>query len=97
MISFKTGCIIESMIPMYLIINSTGMRLCEDLRWRSFANFGTYSECVKEYKRKFCAIKIAKRYGGSVVLIPENHTVDASGSVFDETFNEVHDIFEFVL
>lgn len=68
---------------MYLIINAENQRLCQDNRWRGFANFGTTPGCVKEYKSKGHAERKAKRIKGSVVSIPNGYTVDAGGTVFD--------------
>jgi len=68
---------------MYLILNHDNLRLCQDNCWRSFANFGTYPECVKEYRSRVWARRRANRSKGIVIEIPEGVTIDASGSVYD--------------
>lgn len=79
---------------MILIINATGARLCQDNCWRSFANFGTYPECVKEYRSLGHAFRRAKRIKGRVVLI-EDGTIDASGVV--EINGKKHELKEFLI
>lgn len=68
---------------MILIINANQARLCQDNCWRSFANFGTYPECVKEYRSLGHAKNKAKKVKGFVVLIPKDFEVDAVGTVFE--------------
>jgi hypothetical protein len=72
----------EAMILIVKLIENTYYRLCQDGKWRSFANFGTYPECVKEYKSLGFAKKRAKKVKGQVAVIREGLEVDASGNVF---------------
>ena len=62
-----------------------GARLCKDHCWRDFACFGTYKECVKFYKRKGYAQRIANRYKVAgkthIVSLSEGETMDASGRI----------------
>lgn len=67
-----------------LLIVKDNMRLCQDNKWRTFANFGTYPECVKEYKSLGHARRKAKRVKGEVVQIPEGVTVEAGGYAYDD-------------
>lgn len=64
-----------------IVIVKNGYRLCSDNRWRSFANFGTYPECVKEYRSLGWAKKKAKKIGGTVVELKEGETMDACGRI----------------
>ena len=67
---------------MILVINNSNYRLCQDNKWRDFANFGNYPECVKIYKRISSAFKKAEKIKGLVVMIDDpSATVDASGIV----------------
>lgn len=65
-----------------IVIVKNGHRLCSDNRWREFANFGTYPECVKEYRSLGWAQKKAKKIGGTVVELKEGETMDACGQIF---------------
>jgi hypothetical protein len=67
---------------MYLIIK-VGNRLCQDKYWRRFANFGTYPECVKEYKSLYHARRAAKRFKGQVAKVPDEMEIDSSGDVME--------------
>jgi len=68
---------------MYLVIKNAGqLRLCNDSKWRSFANFGSYPECVKEYRVPGWAHRKAAKVRGEVVFLPPNVTIDASGVVY---------------
>lgn len=40
----------------------TGERLCKDKRWRTLAFFGTFPTCVKIYKTRGYAKRIANQY-----------------------------------
>ena len=72
-----------------VVCPETGMRLCRDNKWRSFANFGTYKECVKEFKYLKSACKAGERYrlkavkaGHTLVIhLYDNDSMDASGRV----------------
>lgn len=44
-----------------VVCPATGARLCQDGRWRKFANFGTYSSCVREFRYLKSAQKAARR------------------------------------
>src|SRR4051812_20452700 len=74
---------------MILVIKGD-YRLCQDNNWRSFANFGTYPECVKVYKSIYAARKKAKKLKGLVVKIPDGMSVDASGDVQEEVFSSTN-------
>ena len=67
----------------YLIVNEQGDRLCNDNRWRQFAMFGSYQECVKEYRTKGHAKRQAKRIKGIVIKIPEGFAIEAGGTVIE--------------
>ena len=69
---------------MIYIVNNDGDRLCNDGCWRSFANFGTYPECVKEYRNAGNAHRRAKKIKGTVVQLGYGQSVDASGSIISE-------------
>lgn len=70
----------------------TGNRLCRDNRWRGFANFGTGSTCVKEYRYVKSALKAGEKYRikkaepceaiASVIHLHEGDSMDAAGRVF---------------
>lgn len=83
---------------MIMVIDNAGRRLCKDKRWRDFANFGTYPECVKVYKRVGNATRVAKRFGGQVVVIHSDESVkrlvNASGQV--EEHRPIADMPNFV-
>lgn len=74
-----------------VVCPATGRRLCQDNRWRSFANFGTYRECVKVFKYLKPALKAGKRYrlsaakqtdtNAKVVHLYDGDSMDASGKV----------------
>lgn len=66
---------------MILIIDAEGRRLCQDGRWREHADFGTYPECVKEYRVAGFARRRAKRIKGTVIQLPADVTIDRSGDV----------------
>lgn len=67
---------------MYLIVNRDGQRLCQDKCWRGHANFGTYLECVREYKSLAAARQRAKKVGGQLLRVPDGYSVNAAGAVF---------------
>jgi len=48
---------------MIIIISPSGMRLCKDRKWRSFANFGTFGSCVKTYKTLGGAKRVCNELG----------------------------------
>lgn len=82
---------------MILIVNQNKQRLCQDNRWRSFANFGTLKECVKEYSNLGHARRKAERVNGTVVHIPKDAQIDSSGRVYREVevtpgYNRVENI-----
>lgn len=74
-----------------VVCPETGRRLCWDNKWRDFANFGTYKECVKEFKYLESALKAGARYRikpagkgdtlASVIHLYDNDSMDASGRV----------------
>lgn len=68
----------------------TGDRLCKDMKWRSHANFGSYSSCVKIYKRIGNATKAGERYKhphnkttylSLVITLNDGDSMDAAGKV----------------
>lgn len=63
------------------IIDGKNYRLCQDGTWRWFANFGTYPECVKEYRVRGFALRMAKRVKGKVLEIPPDLVMDAAGNL----------------
>lgn len=66
-----------------ILVTFNGMRLCKDNAWRVFANYGTYSSCVKIYKSEAAARHRAKRNGGTVVRIPDGMEIDAAGQIIE--------------
>ena len=67
---------------MILVINKDNMRLCQDRKWRSFANFGTYPACVKVYKSQPAAEKCARRVGGKILVLQPSQGMNAAGQIF---------------
>lgn len=56
--------------------------LCQDGKYRSYPTFGTYPECVKEYRRKGMAIRMAdKEDADTVTFDPSTHELRAYGRV----------------
>ncbi len=84
-----------------IVIVKNGMRLCQDNRFRNFANFGTFKECVKEYRSAGHAKRKAKRVKGEAVEVPKGMSMDASGHIFEENEDgyrpKVHTLLEFKL
>lgn len=69
----------------YIIDKGTGSRLCKDGKWRAFANFGTFPECVKIYREKGWAMRrIAQIGNGFVLSLTAGWVMDASGKVWDK-------------
>jgi len=66
---------------MTSIVVKNGMRLCKDNLLRKFANFGTFTECVKIYKSYVWAEKAANKIGGEIVILDADSYMDASGDV----------------
>lgn len=63
-----------------------GSRLCQDHRWRLFANFGDYPECVLVYKNRGAAILRARRTAfASAAALAEDFQMNAVGDFFDST------------
>ena len=63
--------------------------LCQDGKFRRFANFGTYPECIKVYRSLGWAKRkqdLFERWGREVVVtkLPNGHSVDAVGWEFDK-------------
>ena len=77
----------------YVIHPDTGERLCKDNKWRGFACFGTYSSCVKPYKRKGNAERVAHKFRvngvSHIINVSEGEYMDASGKIFDEKTNRL--------
>ena len=92
---------------MILIIDrESTARYCQDGKFRYFACFGTYPECVKVYKTLGHAFVAAKQWNSRVVDIPDNMRVEAGGTVIElipcpakEGYVDCvhHDIVKFVL
>lgn len=69
----------------------TGARLCQDNRWRTFANFGTFPSCVKEYSYPRAALNAGARYRGTpagfdqtlarVVHLHAGDSMDSAGNI----------------
>ena len=74
-----------------VVCPATGRRLCWDNKWRNFAHFGTFRECVKEFRYLASALKAGQRYrlpaarktdtAASVIHLYDNDSMDASGKV----------------
>ena len=85
------------------------MRLCKDNKWRSFASFGTFKECVKVYKQRNRAINFAKHqtaileYNGLphkvevAEITNDKFVVDACGNVFNDENFKVGTLNDFVI
>jgi hypothetical protein len=65
--------------------------LCQDDRFRHFANYGSFSECVKEYKllgaaRNRADIINRRSPAGApkaeVAILPSGYSIDATSTVF---------------
>jgi hypothetical protein len=84
---------------MILIISVGGLRLCNDGRWRSFANYGCTPGCVKEYRLLSAAHKKAKRVKGRVVVIPKGkgYEINAVGEITNDETNSKHTLEEFIV
>lgn len=67
-----------------LVVVRDGRRLCQDGYLREFANFGTFPECVKEYRKRGWAERKAKEIGGQVVEIYRGQSMDASGNIIKD-------------
>ena len=77
----------------YIVVcPTTGDRLCKDMKWRSFANFGDYPECVKIYRTQGWAVKAAVRRTRPIgsndpvrttkmIILNEGDAMNASGQV----------------
>ena len=76
---------------MIFIVNKDKMRLCKDNRWRSFANFGTESGCVKLYRSEGMAKFQATKWKGIAVVLPKGHGMDAAGQI--QTVSEDGDFY----
>jgi hypothetical protein len=64
---------------------------------RGFANFGTYSECVKVYQSLGFAKRKAKKIGGQVVGIPFGIYVGADGGIYDENLGKNGEIRAYLI
>ena len=82
-----------------ILVTFNGMRLCQDNASRTFANYGTYPECVKEYKSLGHARRKAKRIGGTVVRVPDGMEIDAAGQVIEYVDSKpvIHQLQEYVI
>lgn len=72
---------------MIVIIDNDGRRLCQDKRWRDFANYGTYPSCVKTYRRVSGAKGTARKLKARIVVVGDEpgvtREVDACGKVIE--------------
>ena len=69
---------------MILIIHKDNTnRYCKDGYFRSFAMFGTFSDCVKQYRHLGQALRVAKKLSGRVVNIPDSMEVEAGGTIIE--------------
>lgn len=76
-------------LKRYIIFDSkTGARLCKDGKLRTFANFGTYKECVKIYKLWGFASNAVRKLNRSydekrfkVLGLSKGEVMDASGKI----------------
>lgn len=76
----------------YLIINAKNYRLCKDNKFREFACFGTYEECVKIYKQKKSAMNKIEAFNRfrqekdkvTLLTLQDGDSIDASGRIFQE-------------
>lgn len=81
-----------------VVCPETGRRLCQDNKWREFANFGTYPECVKLFKYPQAALKAGARYRikpaqpgdtlNIIVYLYDGDSMDASGRIYRESKEE---------
>ena len=89
-----------------IFVVKDGMRLCKDKRWREFANFGTFKECVKIYRSRGAAVRLAnsqnalleyhnKTANVKVAEVPVGFTVNAVGDVFNAEDRQVGNLSDF--
>jgi hypothetical protein len=82
------------MTTHYVINRVTGARQCQDGKWREFAGFGTYPECVKVWRQKGWAVRRmqklnwrtgddAERNVATVLSLPADKVMDAAGNILD--------------
>lgn len=71
----------------YVILRcSDGARLCQDKRFRNFAYFGTFPECVKFYRSEGWAKRAQnsmKKQGISTIIqsLKKGDEMDATGNI----------------
>jgi hypothetical protein len=72
---------------LIMLIDNEGRRLCQDKRWRDFANYGTYRECVKTYRAVGGAKAMARKLKARIVAVGNEpgveREVDAVGKVIE--------------
>jgi len=75
-------CFVEG-LPVILVIDRDGRRLCYDKRFREHAPFGSCSNCVQVFRYLANARKSARRYRATVVHIPGDTrtSVNSAGDV----------------
>ena len=77
----------------FWVVTERGNRLCKDGKWREFACFGTYPECVKVFKCEGWAMKAAEKYclhdDWELKRIREGQSMDACGRIFERETNGV--------
>ena len=69
-----------------LVHENTGYRYCQDGFFRGFANWGTFPECVKVYRRKGNAVAVQTRLLNkgcpvTVITLRPGDEMDASGRI----------------
>lgn len=74
-----------------VVCPETGRRLCYDNKWREFANFGSFPECVKVFKYPAAALKAGAKYRikpakagdtvSTIIHLYEGDSMDASGRI----------------
>ena len=70
---------------MFLVFKSDlSAFLCQDGEWRGDTSFGTYSDCVKEYRTKGHAVRRAKRLKGVVVEVPQGVTISRARQCYND-------------
>ena len=73
----------------YVLDEDTDDRLCQDGLLRGFAMFGTMPGCVKVYRRKGWAVRMADQLTRGtrkfyVLSLPPGQVMDAAGKVCNE-------------
>jgi len=74
-----------------VVCPETGRRLCYDNKWRNFANFGGFPECVKVFKYPAAALKAGAKHRirpakagetiSTIIHLYDGDSMDAAGKV----------------